>query len=89
MPALVDCDNDDDDSIDDMPALHQQPCTIHIEGADDESINNLLAEEDGWLDDHVIDDNLKDLDEHGAKWQAHIARRAADFENLLRLHTRS
>jgi hypothetical protein len=69
----------DNNNDDDVPALLSlfEAITIDspIQPDDDECINsgmdNVLAKEDGVLgleDDHIIEDNLEDLDEHAAKW---------------------
>jgi hypothetical protein len=86
LDAIIDHD-DDDESIDSMPKLLPR---IQIDLGDDESIDSIddiLAEEDGLIvdDDHIIDDDLEAPDEHAAKWQAYILRKAADIGKSFKI----
>jgi hypothetical protein len=94
VPALLeaiildDAPEDNDEGINSMPAIRS---TIDNEELADDtslgSIDNFLAEEDGLLggdgDGHIIDDDLEDLDEHAAKWEAYVARKAADIGKTI------
>jgi hypothetical protein len=68
--------DDDDDDDDDAPALLED---ANIDHDDDLSIDKCIAEEDGFLADGNIDNQLEDLDIHTARWRAYVVRKAADI----------
>ena len=95
VPALldddiIDIDDDDAGSIDSMPDTLRGARIVDLDDEEDriDSIDNLPAEdEDGLLgvDDHIIDGDLEDIDEHAAKWEAQEARKAADIGKSIKV----
>ena len=95
VPALLDDDiigiDDDDESIDSMPGAPRGARIVDLDDEEEDridSIDNLPAEdEDGLLgvDDHIVDGDLEDIDEHAAKWEACKARKAADIGKTIKV----
>ena len=86
VPALLDNDiigiDDDDESIDSMPGTLGGARIVDLDDEEEIDGDNLPAEdEDGLIgvDDHIVDGDLEDLDEHAAKSEAYVARKAGDI----------
>ena len=65
-----------------MPGALRGSRIVDLDDEEEDRIDNLPAEdEDGLLgvDDHIVDGDLEDIDEHAAKLEAHKARKAADI----------
>jgi hypothetical protein len=97
---VVDDDDSDEnsfnwgDGLDDDDPLDNIVDNLEEEIIDDDELIDKIPDEDedGLLgvEDRMIDDELEDLDEHAAKWEAYIARKAADIgKSFLVEHKKS
>ena len=90
VPALLDDDiigiDDDDESIDSMPGTLRGARIVDLDDEEEIDGKNLPAEdEDGLIgvDDHIVDGDLEDIDEHAAKWEAYVVRKAGDIGKCI------